>query len=158
MIDNILSRTTDGHIFGANFWHMQLWYVIWHRKDRPETKTHNSWSHFWGKFRPMHLLYLISLHERMTWFRDTQRLATFVGQISGTCICCMWHCTGRIDLRQRQHLVTFLGQILEHMHLLCKMAVKWYDRHHTQSHNSWSHFWGKFLAHAFVICDMAQEG
>ena len=44
------SRTTVGHIFGANVWHMHLLYVILHRKDRPETKTHNSWSHFWGKF------------------------------------------------------------------------------------------------------------
>ena len=59
MIDMILSRTTVGHIFGANFKHMNLLHMILHRKDRPETKTHNSWSHFWGKLR--HLLYMISI-------------------------------------------------------------------------------------------------
>ena len=152
MIDIILSRTTVGHIFGANFWHMHLLYMIFHRKDRPETKTHNSWSHFWGKFRPMHLLYLISLHERMTWYRDTQRLVTFVGQILEhmRLLCGIAHdmidmnvahrlvtflerephdqCTWRIDMRQRYTTVGHIfGPNFRQMHLIymINIALEW---------------------------------
>ena len=54
MIDMRQRHTTVGHIFGANFRHMHLLYMIHIARDtydRHETKTHDSWSHFWGKFR-----------------------------------------------------------------------------------------------------------
>ena len=34
-----------------------------------------------------------------------------------------------------------------------RIAHDAYDRHETKTHNSWSHFWGKFQTHAFVIYD-----
>ena len=46
-------RVEGGHIFGSNFRHMRLLYMIQiahDTYDRHETKSHNSWSHFWGNF------------------------------------------------------------------------------------------------------------
>ena len=54
MIEMRQRHTTIGHIFGADFRHMHLLYMIHIERDtydRHETKTHDSWSHFWGKFR-----------------------------------------------------------------------------------------------------------
>ena len=54
MIEIRQRHTTVGHIFGANFRHMHLLYMIHIARDtydRHETKTHDSWSHFGGKFR-----------------------------------------------------------------------------------------------------------
>ena len=84
--------------------------------DGHETKTHNSWSHFWGKFWVTCIfLYMVhSAHD--TWDRHETKTP---------------------------QLVTFLGQILEHMHMLYakQIAHGSYDRRETRTHNG-GHIFG----------------
>ena len=59
-------------------------------------------------------------------------------------------------MRQSHNTVGHMfGANLRHIHLLdmIHMVHDTYDTHETKSQNSWSHLWGKFDTHAFVIYD-----
>ena len=83
---------------------------------------------------------------------------TEVGHIFGTNSC------ANVGIHKEKH--TEVGHIFgtnswanvenTHIHLLhmIHMVHDTYDTHETKSQNSWSHFWGKFEKHTFVIYDM----
>ena len=58
MIDMILSRTTVGHIFGANFKHMNLLHMILNRNDRHETNTQQKLVTFLGQISDQCICYI----------------------------------------------------------------------------------------------------
>jgi hypothetical protein len=88
-------RKAVGHIFGANFRHMHLLYII-------------------------HVVYETY---------DTHERDTTVGHIFGANL-------SNIRLLYMIHVVH-----------------ETYDTHERNSQSSWSHFWGKFQTHAFVVYD-----
>ena len=131
MIHMRRSRKTVGHIFVANLRSIHLLYMI--------CDTYGTW-YIW-----------------YTCGKVAQQLVTFLGQLWETSICYIWYIWYMIHMIHMRQIRKTVGHIfganLRHIHLLymIHMVHDTYDTHETKSQNSWSHFWGKFETHTFVI-------